>query len=144
MPRIKERRKIFHKPSTLEIFRCLRLAPIYSQVVIKHANEKPYLSFLNWLLDNNFFESADEKITIKKLATEFNCNSAKVTKWISEIYEDILDLNYESPELFQNQLNKVCLIFRYFDNSCSFWVSLPSIPREYETVDFPFIKAKIG
>jgi hypothetical protein len=68
----------------------------------------------------------------------------KITKWLREIYEQIFELNYDHPELFQEQGVKACLYMRQYDNSCSFFTSLLSLPREFETVRFPFVKGKIG
>lgn len=91
-----------------------------------------------------FYNSLEEKISIKKIAADFKTDTARVTKWIREIYDDIFELNYEKPELFQKSGAKVCLHFSYFDDICIFYTSLQVVPREFEKVRFPFINAKVG
>jgi len=52
--------------------------------------------------------------------------------------------DYNHPAYFQKEGIKVCLYCSYYDSHCSFYTSLPAIPREYEMVNFSFVKAKVG
>ena len=144
MGRLKERKKILHEPTTHEIFMCLTCMPLCSKILIENGPQKSYTDFLRWLLQVNFYKEKGEKISIKKLATDFKSNSIKVTKWIHEIYEDIFELNYNESELFQREGVKVALYIRSYDNSCMFYISMPVLPREFERINFPFVKSKVG
>lgn len=144
MPRLKERRKIIHEPSTKEIFICLKNAPKFSELLLKNSPVKPYTEFLKWLCENGYNLDFEQRITIKKIASDFKGETSKVTKWIKEIYEEIFELNSEKPELFRSEGIQVYLIMHRYDSSGYFFTSLPVLPREYESFDFPFIKAKLG
>lgn len=144
MGRTKERRKFLHEPSTHEIFYCLCGMPNYSKILLEQNPTKPYSDFLRRLIDLNFYNERTEKIAIKKIATDLKTDTAKATKWIKEIYEQIFELNFDKPELFQNNGIKVCMYMRHYDSSCSFYTTLPVLPREFETINFPFAKAKTG
>lgn len=144
MRRIKERKRIMHKPTTHEIFYCLCNMPSYMVILAKEISEKPYINFLRWLIEKDFYGERTEKITIKKIATDFKSDAVKITKWIHEIYEDIFDLNYDKPKLFQKEGIKVALHVNHHDNSCTLFTSFPVLPRKFETIRIPFLKAKIG
>jgi hypothetical protein len=53
-------------------------------------------------------------------------------------------LNFDRPPLFQNDSVKVQLYLKYYDDACIFYTALPALPREFEQVNFPFVKAKVG
>ena len=144
MPRIKQREKILHQPSTQEIFHCLADMPEWPKLLMHHGSSKPYSDFLSWLIQINFKNESEERIGIKGLANEFKSEPVKITKWIHAIYEDLFELNYEQPHLFQSTGIPVSLYMSHYDDSCSFNLSLPTIPRAYETFRFFFIKAKAG
>ena len=144
MGRTKERRKFIHEPSTHEIFYCLSGIPDYSKTLLEQNPVKPYSDFLRQLIGLNFYNERTEKIPIKKIAADLKTDTAKATKWLKAIYEQIFELNFDKPELFQKNGVKVCMYMRYFDSSCTFYTSLPVLPREFETVNFPFAKAKTG
>ena len=144
MPRKKEREKILHQPSTLEIFYCLSDMPQWSKILGDHTDAKSYKNFLDWLIQINFKKESEQRTTIKGLASEFNADSVKVTKWIHLIYEDLLELNYDQPHLFQQEGIPVTLYLNHYDDSCTFHLSLPAVPRLYESFRFFFIKAKVG
>lgn len=144
MGRTKERVKIYHEPTTHEVLGCLGSMPKFSEILSLKNLDKPYKEFLGWLLQKNFYNNYREKITIKMIASEFKIDSVKVTKWLHEIYEDILELNDEEPSLFQKDGIKVAFYMKNYDNGCTFLISLPVVPREYETIRFHFVKAKMG
>ncbi|QCX52477.1 hypothetical protein [Elizabethkingia sp. JS20170427COW] len=64
---------------------------------------------------------------------------------MQEIYEGILELNENNPELFYTESGiQVELHIRYYDSYCFFSLTLPMIPRVYESFELFFIKAKMG
>ena len=144
MPSRKKRLKIHHKSGSLEIFYCLSGTPSYCNLLFNNINDKPYLTFLESLLENGFYKSQAEKVAVKKLAIEAGEKPQRITTWIHQIYEDILELNEYRPELFKGQGVDVTLYLSNYDDSWSFVLSMPVLPREYETVSFDFIKAKMG
>lgn len=144
MARFKEREKIYHKPSTLEIFGCLSGKFTYAKILAAHTTEKAYATFLQWIIEKEFYSERNENISIKKIAADFKSEPTKVTKWIKDIYADIFDLNYDKPELFQRSGIKVCFYCRYYDDSCFLNTFVAALPREFETVKIPFVKGKMG
>jgi len=144
MARIKEKPKLVHQATTLEYLYCLADMPKWSQVLCDHNSSKSYYEFLKWILEKQYFKD-DEKISIKKIADLSGYPSAKISKWLREIYEGILELNELQPQLFCFDGNaQVEFYFKYFDSYCSFNTSLPAVPRLHDTFDFFFIKAKVG
>lgn len=144
MGRTKERRKILHEPSTHEIFRCLSGMTDYSKILLEHSTGNAYDDFLRWLIEKDFYNDQMEKISIKQIALESQNNAAKVTKWLKEIYQEIFKLNSDKPELFQSEGVKLTMYFNNYDNSCTIYTSLPVMPRQFETISFLFVKAKVG
>lgn len=138
------RKPIIHTPSTHEIFYCLCTMPKYSELLLKERPNEVYSEFLRWMIDNIYYKERKGKTTIKSIALEFNSNASITTKWLRTIYDDIFQLNNDKPELFVQSGNYVCLYMHHNDNRCSFATSLLVMPREHETVKFPFIKAKVG
>jgi hypothetical protein len=144
MGRIKERPKFIHQATTLEYLYCLSDMSIWSQVLFDQNNGKRYNDFLKWILENQHLKG-DEKRSIKKIAEQSGYPSAKISKWLREIYDGIFELNEEQPQLFYLAGNiKVEFYLKYFDSHCSFITSLPAVPRMHESIDFFFVKAKMG
>lgn len=144
MARRKERPKFVHQASTLEYLYCLGDMPKWSQLLLDQNNGKLYNDFLNWLLQKQFFKD-ERKISIKSMAEQSGYTSSKISKWLKEIYEDILELNELQPELFYSSGDvKIEFYMKYYDSYCSFLTSLAGVPRMYESIEFFFIKAKMG
>lgn len=144
MSRRKQRIKQLHQPSTHEIFVCLSGYPSYSRILLSERPDKKYLPFLEWIVENSFYNERAGKVSIKAIAADFGADTAKVTAWLRAIYEDIFELNQEKPELFQQSGIKVSLSMSYFDNYCMFYTVLPALPRRFENLHFHFVKAKLG
>jgi hypothetical protein len=144
MPRTKGRRKFIHEPSTHEVFVCLSSMVNWSRILYEHGQDKEYKPFLKVLIDCNYLEGSEGKTTIKKIAGTYGLQITKATKWLHEIYNDILELNNEQEALFTNNKLPVILFFSYFDSSANFTVGLDVIPRVYEEFNMYFIKAKMG
>ncbi len=144
MARIKQKPRLVHQATTLEYLYCLGDMLIWSQVLYDHNNAKSYNDFLKWILQRNYFKD-EEKISIKKISELSDYPSVKISKWLREIYEDIFELNEVEPQLFYSKGNvQVEFHFKYFDSYTSFKTSLQVLPRQYETFDFFFVKAKMG
>ena len=144
MPRRKERPKFIHKASTQEYLHCLQNMSKWSEILLSQDNGKAYNDFLKWILENDYFKNS-ENLTITQVSKMSGYSSAKISKWLQEIYEGILKLNESNPELFYTESGiQVELHIRYYDSYCSFWLTLPVIPRVYESFEFFFIKAKMG
>ena len=98
---------------------------------------------LRWALDRNFCVR-EENFTIKKMAKDFGVEPVKVTKWISDIYSGILDLNGEQPELFRTEGTKHELHAKFFNTNVYATVWLLKTPRIYEGFTFSFFRASVG
>jgi hypothetical protein len=138
----KERIKVLHRPTTLETFYCLCDTPTWTETLI--GLNKPYESFLIKLKDRKYFEDNKEKTTIKWMSAQMGFEITKVTKWIRLIYDDIFELNYDNPEKFMTEGIPCELHFKNYDDFASMRVWLNAIPRKYESLQFYFLKAKIG
>lgn len=144
MGRIKERPKLIYQANTLEYLYSLGDMSRWSELLREQNNGKAYNDFLKWILSKDYFKD-NQKISIKKIAELSGFPSVKITKWLREIYDDIFELNEAKPELFRLDGDiKVEFYFRSTDNYCMFKMSLPIIPRKYETFDLFFVKAKMG
>ncbi|WP_379968434.1 hypothetical protein [Epilithonimonas sp. UC225_85] len=144
MSRKKERPKFIHKASTQEYLHCLQNMSRWSEILLSQNNGKGYNDFLKWILEKDYCRSNDN-LTITQISKLSGYPSAKISKWLQEIYDGILELNENYPDLFYAEQGiQVELYIRYYDSYCSFWLTLPAIPRAYETFEFFFIKAKTG
>lgn len=144
MPRLKERKKFLHEPSTHEIFLCLAEMPFYSKILFDHSEGSRFHHFLRHLIDKNFYNDRTQKISVKQMAKDAGTDATRATKWLREIYEGIFNLNDEQPLLFQNKAIAVRLLCSNGDNYCSFDTSFAVLPCEFETFSFYFVKAKVG
>lgn len=143
MARFKERKKVIHQSDTKEYFISLSSMPIWSKILAENT-DKPYKSFLLFLLDKNYYNEREERIMIKKIAADFGNDTSKISKWLKQIYEDIIELNSEKPELFKTEGIRHSIHCRNYDNYCNFTVWLLTTPRQYETFDFKFAMSSTG
>ncbi|WP_027383261.1 hypothetical protein [Epilithonimonas caeni] len=144
MPRPKKRPKFNHQANTNEYLHCLGSMLKWSEILLNQKNEKAYNDFLNWIITKQYFKDNNE-ISIKKIAELSGYNSAKISRWLREIYEDILELNQKSPGLFYQEKGfNIELHFKHYDDYCIINLSIPIIPRVYERLEFYFIKAALG
>ena len=144
MPRKKEQYKHVHKPNTTEVLYCLSTMPYYSKVLAETYPEKVYNNFLRKLIELNFLKDEKRRTTIKEVSIELNEKADKITKWIYSIYEDILELLYNKPELFKTDGTLCTLTMSYFDSHCFIKIYLPFLPRKGDQFEFSFAKAKTG
>ena len=139
--RRQQRKLILHYATTLEKLYCLSNSQVWAKLLL--GKDKKYNQFLEDMCRNEFFKN-EEKVSVKKIATDLGFNYAHITKWIAQIYEDIFELNSEEPELFQTPGIKHDCYFKYYDSYAYFTLWLPQIPKEFEEFDFHFVKAKVG
>lgn len=144
MSRFKKRPKIFHVPDTKEIFMSLSSMPSWSEILLLTYPEKPYSKFLKHLLSVKFYIEDEMRFKIKEVAKDAKIQPQKATKWIKQIYEEIIALNMESPQLFRKGGATVFISMKYFDDSLNLNISLSKLPRIHENIEFPFAKAKVG
>lgn len=144
MGRRKDKPTINHTATTLEYLFSLSSMTIYSKKLLDVDNGKLYNEFLKLLLEKRFFNDHQD-INITKISKLTGFSTVKISKWLREIYNDIIILNEEKPELFccVNEI-QVDLMCSYFDEYQIFTTSLKTIPNRGDGFQFPFIKAKIG
>lgn len=138
----KQRKPILHKPSTLETFYCLQHERSWLKLLLEKDNV--YNPFLDKILTEGFYENNDERTTIKKIASSAGFKTDKVTTWIAQIYENILNLNWDEPDLFKTDGIHHELYFKYYDSKATLNLWLPQSPKLFERFTFHFIKAKMG
>jgi hypothetical protein len=144
MPRLKERKKFIYKPSTVEVFNCLQRVPGWIRILLQQKPDKDYAGFLDQVIANTSLVESDKRITVKSISETFNLPPNKISKWICESYNDLIQLNLNSPELFTNNKIPVLFYMSRLDISASINIGLDVVPREYETVTIPFMTAKFG
>ena len=144
MARQKERVLFKHQPTTIEIFLCIASMPKWSKLLINEQPTKPYIEMLKALVERNFYKERNERLTIKAIATDIKIDSGKVVKWLPMIYEDIYELNENKPDLFYDNGIAVRLYMRHYDDTETYRLSLPALPREHEIFRFYFAKSKVG
>jgi hypothetical protein len=144
MSRTKKRAEIHHEPNTHEILYSLEAMPKWVGILLQNS-AKAYCPFIKWYADKNFYKERTDRISIKQLSKDYAlADSAKITQWIGEAYNDILELHADQPELFTGTGIKVNCYCKYFDDATSLVLWFPVIPRMYEEVRIEFVKAKVG
>lgn len=131
-----------YKSSTSEKLNCLAENIHWSKLLV--GTNKKYENFLQSLLDRKFYKTDNESFSVRGIATDTRVKSTDVAKWISQIYEDVISLNAEKPELFKESGIRHDIYFKHYENKASFTLWLPQTPREYEGFTFYFIKAVMG
>ncbi len=133
---------IFGVTSKIDTYYCMISCPKWVQLLI--GNGKDYQTFLSGLISVNFFEGIDGRTTITRMSRELGIKTQLISKWIKEMYQDILDLNFDKPELFQAEGIFHELHFKGFRGRVTLKLWLKAIPRLYEKVELFFLDAKIG
>ena len=110
-------------------------------------SEKKYCDLVNWILNNQ--DSLDafnsDLPLLKDIAKILGVENQKVTKYLKDIYNDIIELNCECYEKFVNKGQILCCFtFKSFDRSGYFNLGLDSVPRINEEFQFDFIEPKVG
>lgn len=142
MPRTKHKELILHKPSVQDIFYSMKDYPRWLQLLL--GTNKPYNDLIQHLMDRKFYEDSHRRVAITKIAADFGCSAAKISKWIVNMYEDIFTLNYDDPEKFKIEGNMHEMYFKNYDNVTYFNLWLKNTPRVGERFSCHFLNAKMG
>lgn len=84
---------------------------------------------------------------VSKLAEGSGVKASNKKKWLKMIYEDLIDLNYENPNLFNTKQNTHCHVINISSGKYklyAFTIWLPIKLCRFDNFDFPFVKSKIG
>jgi hypothetical protein len=134
-----------HKPKPREYM--LALAYNMCYVKLLDFRDKPYASLALWFIKNEA-ELKDDDIpypSINGIALEFGTDSKKITKWLKDIYDDIITLNQAQKNKFLGTGQIMCnLTFRYLGAATSFNLGLSVIPATGAHFEFNFIHPMIG
>lgn len=137
-----------YKPSARELVFCLTSE--YQWLELLKNNGKVYEPVLDYLIDlgKQYEEDVDndesKKYQSKSISAATGFNSSKIKKFLAEIYNDIFELNYSKPELFNNgdkYLYEMC--FSYFSFNGYFYLWLPVMLKPFDRFDFHFVYAKL-
>ena len=139
-----------YKPSPKEVISCL--VAEYQWLSLLKGKNKPYESFLPFIEETGRLESEDgeyydkNRYQITSIAKEVGKSSAIIRKWVFSIYDDLLTLNKEEPQLFNNgQAYHYVLSFESFYGYYSeFNIWLPVKLSHSDSFHFDFIFAKMN
>lgn len=143
MARYKERKKRLHKSDTKEYFLSITSVPKWCEILLANV-EKPYNEFIHFLISKNFYHDINERILIKNIAADSGFETTKISKWLPQIYEDIIEFNNNKPELFKTEGIRHEISCSNFDNYIYFTIWLVNTPRVYENFEFNFVRSKVG
>lgn len=144
MPRSTSRKEIHHQPTTHELLLCLESMPKWVEILLQNS-DKAFCPFIKWYSSANFYKERTDRVTIKQLAKDYRiADSVKITKWISEAYNEILLLHMEQPGLFSGTGIKITCYCKNFNDSATLVLWFPSIPRMYDEIRVEFLKASLG
>lgn len=118
---------------------------------LKNKN-KPYEPLLDHLISMGKFESLSEENYdnsnrhIKDISIKSGINASKVSKWISKIYDDLIELNWNTPQLFKkagyiHHVFSFSTLYGYF-YGINLW--LPCRVQTDDFMTFSFIRAKVN
>ena len=124
----------------------------YQWLPLLKGRNKPYEILLDYLHNlgvksNLGTENYDNKeFQSNRIAEITGIKVSKIKGWLTKIYNDILELNYDEPELFNNGcLYHYVLYFNYhsyFYEDFNVW--LPTILNRFDRFEFNFIEAKLN
>lgn len=145
MSRTKHKKELHHEPKTSDILFSLESMPQWIDVLLEHS-DKIYRPFIKWYADNGFSKGITGKPTVKQLSKDYGqADSGKITKWIAEAYNDILELHLIDPDLFTESVGiRQHYFVKNYDDVTNLTMSLPTVPRIYEEVRIQFLNAKLG
>jgi len=130
------------KPTTSDYFFALLHYPCYTKLL--KADNRPDKELISWLIKHGQ-KQPEEKLfsSLGELAKKLGISYSSFSKQTQTIYESILDLNYDSPELFASPGQQLyTLSFDSLDNSCYFTMGLDVMPKYGERFSFSFVKPK--
>lgn len=134
------------KQEVRTIIHCLRHEPQWMRLLLP--SEKPYVKLIDHLLSTQSKYEEDNnsapRETVVGFARELNEKSALVNKWLREIYDDILELNIEHPELFKKTGEIICRFEYYskiYQTGFSFSLGVQSVPQIGDYFELFFVNA---
>lgn len=139
-----------YTPSPKEVMSCL--VAEYQWLLLLKGKNKPYEAFLPFIEETGRLESEDDeyydknRYQITSIAKMIGKSSVIVRKWIFAIYDDLLALNREQPQLFNNgQPYHYVLSFEsYYGYYSEFNIWLPVMLNHADSFHFDFIFAKLN
>jgi len=133
-----------YTPSSKDYLLALGQFPNYLKLLSPEG--KSYQKLHTWLLEHEDLLNRNDKYpSIKEITSELFINSTKLKKYLAAIYDDILNLNETSPQLFVGNEQTLCFLhFTHFVNHRYFYLGLNAIPRIREIFEFYFIKPIVG
>src|SRR5579862_574259 len=135
-----------HKASSKEILYSLESE--YQWLNLLKSEDKPYSSLIDIIQREAQKDENDTppNPSIKAIAEEINEPSAKVTKWLNQLYSSLWDLNSETPELFRSPGYRYELYFKntLTGQSASFTLWLEQILSYQDRFEWPFINGRLG
>lgn len=117
---------------------------------LKNRN-KPYEVLLDYLMEVGMLECKDEGYRdedsrkVSKVAEKLHISSAKIRKWVFQIYDDLLKLNQTSPELFAlpNHYHHRLSFSSYYGYYYCINIWLPIQLERYNFFNFTLMYAKV-
>ncbi len=145
MARTKIKKEIHHEPSTHDLLMSLESMPQWIDVLLLNT-DKPFCPFIKWYSDQGFSKGISGKLTMKQISIEFGkANGGKITKWVKDAYNEILELHLHNDELFKEPAGiKQNYYIQHYSDVANLTLWLPVVPRIYEVIHIPFLKAKFG
>lgn len=132
-----------YKGSSKEYLIALTRYPGFTKLI--NPENKPYKLFYDWLMKNEkeFLDEDRVLPSIKDISKLLSIDNNKITKYLRMIYDEIIELNNEKPELFVKPGQLSCyLSFEYFKNYLGLTLGLNVLPRVGECFQFYFTKPK--
>jgi hypothetical protein len=146
MSRIKHNTPATHKPGTKDILYSLKSE--YQWLDLLKQKGKPYESLINIVQKEGQKGEEDysPRPSIKMIAEEINQTSAKVSKWLTQMYHDLFELNYESTELFKSPGTRYELHFRsnFYEQTSFFTLWLDRTLQVKDRFEWSFMNAELG
>lgn len=134
-----------HKPKTQEYLIALFYFPSALKLVKPRNSQQE--SLIAWFLDkeNHVADDSFDLPSIKELGSEMGVSNNVMSRLLKELYESIVELNFENPLLFKKPNEVLCyLVFSYQGNRAGFTISLTHLPHVGESFRFFFIMPLLG
>ena len=125
----------------------IRLVENPQYVQLLDLEDKSYVSLVEWILcrSSMTFEGVDKYPPLKNIGASIGISGQKVTKYIKAIYDDIIELNNTSKDLFVMPDEIVCCFsFKYSKRSGYFYIGIKSVPRIGDQFIFDFMLPLVG
>lgn len=146
MTKTTRREPEIHKPITKEVLYSLQSE--YQWLDLLKNRQKPY----NKLIDivqkeaKRNDEDYSPRPSIKQIADLVGETSAKVTRWLNQMYFDLWELNLDSPELFKTgeKLYHLYIKSTYTNQTASFYLWLDKPLNHGDKFNWYFTKGLLG